>query len=140
MEMSGQFHAPTALPRVTAPSTHCTGGWVGPRAAPDVTEKRNISCPCRGATTNVTATSYSMGTGSTSPRLKQTGREGDHSHLVPRLRIVELYLHSPIRLHGVVLNELSTVLYATATMTAIFQDSATVKYHRRHVTTDAWGQ
>jgi hypothetical protein len=29
-------------------------------------------------------------------------------HLVPRSRIVELYLHSLIRLHGVVLNKLST--------------------------------
>jgi hypothetical protein len=27
-----------------------------------------------------------------------------HFHLVPRSRIVELYLHSPIRLYGVVLN------------------------------------
>jgi hypothetical protein len=27
-----------------------------------------------------------------------------HLHLVPRSRMVELYLHSPIRLHGVVLN------------------------------------
>jgi hypothetical protein len=31
-----------------------------------------------------------------------------HLHLVPRLRTVELYLHSLIRLHGVVLNKLST--------------------------------
>jgi hypothetical protein len=29
-------------------------------------------------------------------------------HLVPRSRKVELYLHSPICLHGIVLNELST--------------------------------
>jgi hypothetical protein len=27
-----------------------------------------------------------------------------HLHLVPRLRMVELYLHSLIRLHGVMLN------------------------------------
>jgi hypothetical protein len=27
-----------------------------------------------------------------------------HLHLVPRSRMVELYLHSPIRLHGVVIN------------------------------------
>jgi hypothetical protein len=45
-----------------------------------------------------------MGTGSTSPELKQTGHEDDHFHLVPRLRIVELSLHLPIRLHGVVHN------------------------------------
>jgi hypothetical protein len=30
-----------------------------------------------------------------------------HLHLVPRIRMVELYLHSPIYLHGVVLNYLS---------------------------------
>jgi hypothetical protein len=27
-----------------------------------------------------------------------------HLHLMPRLRMVDLYFHSPIRLHGVVLN------------------------------------
>jgi hypothetical protein len=32
-----------------------------------------------------------------------------HLHLVPRSRMVELYLHFLIRLHGVVLNWLSTV-------------------------------
>jgi hypothetical protein len=31
-----------------------------------------------------------------------------HVHLEPRLRMVELYLHSPIRLHSMVLNELDT--------------------------------
>jgi hypothetical protein len=31
-----------------------------------------------------------------------------HFHLVPRLRMVELYIHFPIRLHGVVFNSLST--------------------------------
>jgi hypothetical protein len=37
--------------------------------------------------------------------VKQPGSEADHSlHLVPISRMVELYLHSPIRLHGVVLN------------------------------------
>jgi hypothetical protein len=30
-----------------ASSTHCIGGWVGPRAGMNVMEKRNISCPCR---------------------------------------------------------------------------------------------
>jgi hypothetical protein len=34
MEVSGgQHHAPAALyPRGNDPGTHCTGGWVGPRA------------------------------------------------------------------------------------------------------------
>jgi hypothetical protein len=27
-----------------------------------------------------------------------------HLHLLPRLRMVELYLHSPIRFHGMMLN------------------------------------
>ena len=31
MGMGGQHHAPTALP-LERPDTHCTGGWVGPRA------------------------------------------------------------------------------------------------------------
>jgi hypothetical protein len=31
-----------------------------------------------------------------------------HLHVVPRLRMMELYLHSPTRLHDVKLNELST--------------------------------
>jgi hypothetical protein len=39
--------------------------------------------------------------------VKRPLREADHVHLVPRLRMVELYLHFPIRLHGAVLNKLS---------------------------------
>jgi hypothetical protein len=31
-----------------------------------------------------------------------------HLHLVPKSRMVELYLHSPISLRGVVLNEFNT--------------------------------
>jgi hypothetical protein len=38
-----------------------------------------------------------------SPRFKRTGHKAD-PHLVPKSRMVELYHHSPIRLHGVVLN------------------------------------
>jgi hypothetical protein len=30
-----------------------------------------------------------------------------HLHLVSKLKILEVYLHSPIRLHGLVLNKLS---------------------------------
>jgi hypothetical protein len=49
--------------------------------------------------------SYPMGTGGSFPRNKATGVElTTHLHLVPRSRIVELYLHSPIHLHGVMLN------------------------------------
>jgi hypothetical protein len=35
--MSGQLHAPAALP----PGTHWIGGWVDPRAGLDDVEKRN---------------------------------------------------------------------------------------------------
>jgi hypothetical protein len=40
-------------------------------------------------------------------RVQQQGYEDDHSHLVSRLRIVELYFHFSIHLHGVVLNKVS---------------------------------
>ena len=33
--MRGQRHGPTALPTGKRPGTHCTGGWVGPRAGLD---------------------------------------------------------------------------------------------------------
>jgi hypothetical protein len=35
------------LPDERATGTHCTGGWVGPTAGYDVTEKRNDSYVCR---------------------------------------------------------------------------------------------
>jgi hypothetical protein len=34
MEVGGQRHAPSALPR-ERPATHCMGGWAGPRAGQD---------------------------------------------------------------------------------------------------------
>jgi hypothetical protein len=52
-EVSGQLHAPTALPRVKGttgervPGTHWLGGWVGPRAGLDDVEKRKILDPTR---------------------------------------------------------------------------------------------
>jgi hypothetical protein len=43
----------TPLPRVTpgerTPGTHCTGGWVGPRAGLDTEARGKILCPCRGS-------------------------------------------------------------------------------------------
>jgi hypothetical protein len=36
--------------------------------------------------------------------VKQAGPEDEYSYLVKRLKIVELYLHSPLRVHGIVLN------------------------------------
>ena len=40
--MSGQQHAPAALYPRERPGTHCTGGWVGPRAG---VERWKISSP-----------------------------------------------------------------------------------------------
>jgi len=47
MEVSGQLHAPAALPLgEIAPGTHWIGGWVGPRAICDAVVKRKYPCPC----------------------------------------------------------------------------------------------
>jgi hypothetical protein len=35
MRVGGQRLAPAALPPGNRPGTHCTGGWVGPRAGLD---------------------------------------------------------------------------------------------------------
>ena len=32
LRVGGQRHAPAALPPGEKPDTHCTGGWLGPRA------------------------------------------------------------------------------------------------------------
>jgi hypothetical protein len=43
MEVSGQRHSPAVLyPRVRTPGTHCTGGWVGPRAGLDTEARGKI--------------------------------------------------------------------------------------------------
>jgi len=43
MEVSGQFHAPIALPSVIrAPGTHWTEGWVGLRAGLDMVANRKF--------------------------------------------------------------------------------------------------
>jgi hypothetical protein len=48
MDVSGQLHAPAALPpRERAPGTHWIGGWVGPRAILDAVVKRKIPSPRR---------------------------------------------------------------------------------------------
>jgi hypothetical protein len=45
----------TSRPRFTpgerTPGTHCTGGWVGPRAGLDTQARGKILCPCRGSNT-----------------------------------------------------------------------------------------
>jgi hypothetical protein len=46
MEKSGHLHVPAALtPGGITHGTHCTGGWVAPRADLDVTEKRESLAP-----------------------------------------------------------------------------------------------
>jgi hypothetical protein len=43
MEVTGQFHTPSALlPGERAPDTHWIRGWVGPRAGLDDVEKRKF--------------------------------------------------------------------------------------------------
>jgi hypothetical protein len=42
--------------------------------------------------------------GALSPGVKRPGREADHSNLCRGQENVDLYILSPIRLHGVVLN------------------------------------
>jgi hypothetical protein len=36
-------------PGARTPGTHCTGGWVGPRAGLDTEVRGKILCPCRGS-------------------------------------------------------------------------------------------
>jgi hypothetical protein len=36
-------------PRETAQDTHCTGGWVGPRASLDAETRGKMLCPCQGS-------------------------------------------------------------------------------------------
>jgi hypothetical protein len=47
MEVNGQLHGPELNSGETAPSTHCTGGWMGPKAILDAVENRKISSPYR---------------------------------------------------------------------------------------------
>jgi hypothetical protein len=49
----GRVVSVTPRPRFTpgerTPGTHCTGGWVGPKAGMDIEVRRKISCICRGS-------------------------------------------------------------------------------------------
>jgi hypothetical protein len=42
MEVSGQLHAPAALPPGKSPGTHWIAGWMGPRAVLNAVVKRKI--------------------------------------------------------------------------------------------------
>jgi hypothetical protein len=46
MEVSGELHALAHLPpKGKAPSTHCVGGWVGPRSSLDAAKKKeSLAC------------------------------------------------------------------------------------------------
>jgi len=48
MEMSGQFHAPTALTLTKNPGTQQIGGWVGPRASLIHFKEEKILLPLPG--------------------------------------------------------------------------------------------
>jgi hypothetical protein len=49
MRVSGQRHALAALYSLErTPGTHCTGGWVGPRAGLDTKAKGKILLPLPG--------------------------------------------------------------------------------------------
>jgi hypothetical protein len=63
-------------------------------------------------------------TGALSPGVKRPGRAADHSHVVPRSRMVELYFHSFISLQRVVLNYLST---ETLHLTQILRERGEIK-------------
>jgi hypothetical protein len=46
MGVSRQRHAPAALcPGEMTPGTHCTGGWMGPRAGLDTEDRGKILAP-----------------------------------------------------------------------------------------------
>jgi hypothetical protein len=47
MEVSGQLHAPAALPQGKIHGTHWIRGWLGPRAVLDAVVKRKIPSPRR---------------------------------------------------------------------------------------------
>jgi hypothetical protein len=53
MGLGNQRHAPAALPPGERPGTHCTGGWVGPRAGLDGCGKSRPHRFNRKAVTNV---------------------------------------------------------------------------------------
>jgi hypothetical protein len=68
--------------------------------------KRLVSTPHRPDRLWAHPASYPMGTGEAlSTGVKRQGREADtRLQIVSRSRILELYLCSPIRLHGIVLH------------------------------------
>lgn len=61
LALDGQFHASGPFSsRETAHGTHCTGGWVEPRAGPDVMGKRKIFCPTENQTPTSQLSTHSL--------------------------------------------------------------------------------
>jgi hypothetical protein len=48
-EWSASRPGRTFTPGERTPTTHWTGGWVGPRASLDTQARGKILCPCRGS-------------------------------------------------------------------------------------------
>jgi hypothetical protein len=77
---------PRFTPGKRTPGTHCTGGWVGPRAGLDAGARRKILCPYRGSNLVRTARcqtlywlSYRGGVQSTNRASEPEQRGGDTS-------------------------------------------------------------
>jgi hypothetical protein len=51
---------PRFSPGERTPGTHCTGGWVGPRAGLDTEVRGKILCPCRGSNRDRPARSQTL--------------------------------------------------------------------------------
>jgi hypothetical protein len=61
MGVNGQRHTPAALyPRGKNPCTHCTGGWVGPRAGLDTEVRGNTVTKLDAANNGSSATNTSL--------------------------------------------------------------------------------
>jgi hypothetical protein len=92
------------------------------------TRKRFLFIPQRPDRLWVYSASYPVGTRGSFIRDKATGTSSWplNLHLVPRLRIVELYLHSYICLHGIMPNyKLSEYVHYTALTGRVIDESAT---------------
>jgi hypothetical protein len=72
-------------------------GWM---AVIDSWQRQDFSLLHSVQTSYLAHPTYPMGMGTISLEVKQT----IHLHLVPRSRMAELYLHSLVCLHGIVLN------------------------------------
>jgi hypothetical protein len=90
--VGSQRHAPAALPPGKGPSTHCTGGWVGPRAGLVGYEK---SRPHRNDNDNkTTVRKYAKGKiYVTVSRMYPTGGPAKHNSQAPSREIL-LYDYS----------------------------------------------